>query len=579
MALLAWRFAHHVHSRRRMVALALGLALVAPLLSAALLGLASRLVDDVLVGGRIDLLAGMATAYAGLMVAKLVAGYAATRLEAALMEGLVRHLRVELFSRLVSNAPGAMGERGVGDRLAHLAGDIERTETLIFSAPLGLVVDLAAAAFFTAVLFHLNWKLALAALTVVPLMAAASWRQAPRVRRAARAARWRGSRWFDLAEECLGALPLIHAYSTQAREIDRFAAACDANRRAELATVAVQSWLTLLIELAAMASGLAVLALGTLEIRSGSLSVGQLVAFLGAVGSLYEPARGLARANGRFQRAAAGAQRVAALLEAPPTVLAPAQTRVPSTPSGTIEFRDVHFAYRPDEPILRGVTMTIAAGETVAIVGGSGSGKSTLIRLLLRFRDPQSGSIHVDGVDTRDFSLVDLRRRLGLVFQDALLLRGTIGDNIRYADPGASEAVVRASARDARAAEFIAGLGAGLNTAVGARGERLSGGQRQRIALARALLHDAPILILDEATAAVDSEAEQLIHRAITGLAGKRTIVLVAHRLSAIRHADRVVVLDRGRVADSGTPAELEARSGRYRELFAGQVTGESAVA
>lgn len=526
-----------------------------------------------------DLLAWFAGAYLVVASTKLVAGYVATRLEAGIVEGLVRDIRVELFRCLTARTPGAAGERSVGDRLAHLSSDVERTESLIFTAPIALVADLAAALFFSIILFHLNWKLALAALLVVPLLAVSSWRYAPRVRRAARVARWRGSRWFDAAEERLGALPLIHSFAAQERETARFAAVCDANRKAELATVSVQAWLTLVIELAAMLGGFAVVALGAIEIRNGALSVGALVAFLGAVGSLYAPARGLARAYGRFQRAAAGAQRVATLLDAPVPYPEAANARRLAKVAGAIEFRDIRFSYRPDEEVLRGVSFRIEPGETVAIVGASGSGKSTLVRLLLRFADPQSGAVLVDGIDTRELSFASLRAAMAVVFQDPLLLKGTVADNIRYGVPGASEREITDAARAACADGFVASLTSGYAAAVGSRGDRLSGGQRQRLALARALLRDAPILVLDEATAAVDSESEELIHEAVLNLAGQRTILMIGHRLSAIRHADRVVVLDQGRVVETGTPAELERRSGRYRALFAAQIEDASAAA
>lgn len=304
-----------------------------------------------------------------------------------------------------------------------------------------------------------------------------------------------------------------------------------------------------------------------------------MVAYLGAIGSLYGPIRGLARAAARFQRAAAGAQRVANLLDTPSLVRErPTAKSVPSI-RGAVEFCNISFNYPNSEPILRNVSFRIEPGETVAIVGSSGSGKSTLIRLLLRLYDPSAGRVLIDGADIRDMTLASLRAAVASVFQEPYIVRGSIAGNMTYGRLSVSQPELIAAARAAHVESFVATLAGGYHAAVGPRGGQLSSGQRQRLALARALLRRAPILVLDEATAAVDSETEELIHDAIEAAAGQRTIVIVGHRLSSLRRADRVIVVDHGRIVESGPPDSLLTRSTRYRDLFAPQfgIAGEAA--
>jgi ATP-binding cassette subfamily B protein len=548
------------------------LVLLNPLLGVALLWLTKELIDQVFIAQQIDRLPFFAAAYISLVTANALLGYATTRIETGVIEQIVQDVRVNLYRHLTSVSPGSLGKYSVGELLAHLSADVERVELLIFSGPLSVVANLTSALFFTFFLLLLSWPLTLCALLATPLLAFLSLYLSPRVRRASKIARRKATAWMSLAEERLGAAPLIHAFTAKEAEITGFQTRVAEGRRAELRTISIQAWLSLLIELSAASIGLLVLVVGAYQAHSGAVTVGALVAFLGSVGSLYSPIRSLANASSRFQRSAAGAQRVAELLDTP-SLIAERPSALPLTQvRGSLEFRNVRFAYEGGPEVIRGVSFRIEPGETVAIVGPNGSGKSTLIRLALRLQDCSGGAVLVDGKDVREVTLDSLRHAVSTVFQEPYVLRGSIADNIRYGSPNASGGSMLKAAQVARVDAFADNMRNGYESPAGPHGGRLSGGQRQRIALARALVRDAPILLLDEATTSVDSESEELIQDALERLAGHRTILLVAHRLSSVRRADRVIVVENGVVVETGTPAKLLGPRTRYRNLFASQL-------
>ncbi|MGH6865365.1 MAG: ABC transporter ATP-binding protein [Methyloceanibacter sp.] len=566
------RFAPYLKTGKRPIALAALLTLILPVTAGSTLWLVKLLVDELLVRGSLELLPLFGGIYVAVATIRIVLDYVTTRLDASIAETVTRDIRISLYRHLVSISPGSLGNRGSGDQLAHLSGDVERTQSLIYTVPLGIFSDLLGVTFFAGFLLLLDWQLTLVALLAAPILAVASRLNAPRVRRAAKIGRLMTSRWFALAEERLGASQLIQAFNAQDRETGRFATRCEAARDAELRTVKIEAWFTLLLELTTATVALVVLGFGAYQISQGVLTVGALVAFLGGVGSLYSPVRGLARASARLQRAAAGAQRVADLLDVQSLVREHPSAKAVVPEVGAIEFRDVSFVYPDGYAALHNLSFSVKPGEVLAIVGPSGSGKSTLINLLLRLYDVSAGRILVGGIDIRDVALSSLRDAVCAVFQESYILQGSIADNLNYGRPTATKDEWLAAANAAYVDSFVAPLASGYRSVVGIRGGRLSGGQRQRLALARSLLRNPSILILDEATAAVDSETEELIHEAIDNRDSKQTLFLVGHRLSSLRRADRVIVLDRGRIVESGMPAALLSKGTRYRDLFAPQL-------
>ena len=571
-----WPYLRRSRGQAGLVAL---LTFLEPLAAGAVLFLVSVLIDEVFAGGRLDLLPMIGGAYVAIIVVRLALEYATATLEIGVEEQIAQDLRKDLYTHVISVSPGSLGKHGTGDILTRLSSDVRRIEFLIFSGPLTVFADVASALFFLCFLLVMSWKLTLCALLIVPFLVLASLRFAPRVRRASSIAREEETAWMSRAEERLGAAPLMHAFGGQALEAGAFAMRSNRARRAEIRTVKIQSLLSLVVESFAAAGGLLVIAVGAYEIQAGALTLGAFVAFLGAIGSLYGPTRGLAKAPGQFQRAAASGERVARLLDMPSMVTEKPSAKAIGKAAGALEYNNVHFAYAGGEEVLKGVSLKIEPGEMLAIVGPSGGGKSTLAQLALRLYDPTSGSVTLDGTDLRDLTIESLRRSVSVVFQESYVFGGTIMENIRYGRPDASDAAVKAAARTANVDSFISAMRGGYHAQVGPRGSWLSGGQRQRIALARALLRDPPVLMLDEATAAVDSEAEELIQDAVERLAGRRTIMVIGHRLSSIRRADRIVVVDQGRIVEAGIPSALLQTSSRARDLFATQLTREPGVA
>jgi ATP-binding cassette subfamily B protein len=372
----------------------------------------------------------------------------------------------------------------------------------------------------------------------------------------------------------LGGIATIKAFGAERAEADRVGRASrgysDANTRA----IRLSSAFMPLIRMAILAGFIVTLVVGGHAALEGTLEVGLYSVLVFMTQRLLWPLVDLGETLDLYQRGMASARRILDLIDQP-IGIAPGVRALPS-PAGEVRFEGVRFTYPDrDEPVVSGLDLHVPAGETHAIVGATGAGKSTLVKLLLRLYDADAGTVTIDGVDVTELEFSALRGAIGYVGQDTFLFEGSVGDNLRYGAPGATDAQLRAAADRAEAALFIAELPQGYDTLVGERGVRLSGGQRQRLTIARALVRDPAILVLDEATSAVDNETEAAIQRSLARVSRERTTIVIAHRLSTIRHADRIHVLDRGVIAEAGTHDELLARGGRYAALWTVQ-TGEA---
>ena len=505
-------------------------------------------------------------------------------------ERVVAALRGALFAHLVRLSPAFFAERRTGELTSRLSADL----TLLQQFMNTWVSEFARQVLFLAggavLLTRTDPHLTLTTLAVAPVVVAVALVCGRALRRASAGVQDRVAEAGALADEAFSQIRTVQSFVREGEETRRYGDLLGGVVRAALARARVRAGFFGVVGFVAFAGVVAVLWQGGRRVLDGTLTAGALVSFLFYAFFIAAAVGSLASLFGNFQEAIGAAERVFELLDLTPTVAEPARpAALPRSahgrPAGAVAFEDVTFRYAPELPdVLHGVTLRAAPGEVVAIVGRSGAGKTTLASLLPRFWDAAGGRVTLDGADVRDLALGDLRGAVGLVPQEPALFSGTVRDNVAYARPGASAAEVEAAARAAHAHEFVVRLPQGYDTPVGERGVKLSGGQRQRIAIARVLLKDPAVVVLDEATSSLDTESERLVEEALERLLRGRTTLIIAHRLSTVRRADRVVVLDHGRVAEEGTHAELLARGGLYARLYRGQlredeVEAEPAVA
>ncbi len=572
------RYGAYLRPHQRGAAVTALLEFVNPLLTIGIFILAKYTVDEALTPQRYDLLPGLLAANLALCILRIWLGYALSLMEAGIVERIARHVRTDLYARLIRLSPGSLEGRSTGDLLSRLSTDVERIEYLIYTGLLAFFADAVRILFFAGFLVYLSWTLSLVAVLALPALVVTSLAFAPRVRRSEIVARRKASAWLDLAEERLNAITLIQSHLAERFESRRFEDRCDSARAAQIRAARLEAQHSGVIELFVSVAGLLVVSVGCYEIARGAATMGTLLAFLGSLTSLYDPARGLAKIHGRMQRAMASAQRVSELFDTRSLVAEAPAAPALKAGGGAIRFDQVRFGYADGPDVVKGVSFSINPGEIVAIVGASGAGKSTIARLLLRLQEARGGAITIDGEDIRAHSLESLRSKVGVVFQEAHLFTGSVAGNIRYATGGVGPIQVQSAAAQARVPVELAGAALDWATPVGPRGGWLSGGQRQRVALARMLVRKPQILVLDEATAAVDSETEELIQTSLQEIAGRHTMLIIGHRLSTIMRASRVIVLEDGYVAEEGSPQELMTRDSRFNRLFEAQMFEKAAA-
>ena len=485
-------------------------------------------------------------------------------------ERVVGNLRKDVFAHVVRLGPAWLEIKRSGDVMSRISADAQLIEQVIGSSVSVALRNALMCIGGIAMLVITNPKLALHVLAVVPLVVAPIILFGRRVRLLSREAQARVADMVSEGGETLDAVRTVQAFAQEDRAAETFEMATERAFRAARRRISRRAVMTTAVIFIVFSAVGFLLWMGGHDVITGRISAGDLSAFIFYAVLVAGSGGAISETIGDLQRAAGAAERLAELLAERPTIAEPAHpVALPQPVTGAVRFSDVSFRYpaRPDALALDGFALDVAAGETVAIVGPSGAGKTTVFQLLLRFYDPQQGSIRCDGIDIRELALRDLRRATALVPQEPVLFSATVADNIRYGRPDASDAEVRAAADTASALGFVEALPQGLDTHLGTRGVRLSGGQRQRIAIARAVLCDPVLLLLDEATSALDAESELAVQQALDRLMHKRTTLMIAHRLATVQKADRIVVLDHGRVVDIGPHADLVRRDGLYARL------------
>ncbi|HJZ60995.1 MAG TPA: ABC transporter ATP-binding protein [Miltoncostaeaceae bacterium] len=542
-----------------------GIVLV-PAIDAAMIWMFKLVVDRVLRPADLGAFWPLAGAYLGLALLASVVTFIDEYTSTWVGERFLLGLRTRVFRHVQGLSLDFFERRRLGDTLARLTGDVAAIESFVLSGLVDALSAVVSIALFTALLFVLSWQLALASLIVLPAFWAAARWFSRRIKEASRERRRHSGSISAAAEESLGNAPLVQAYNRQDHEAERFHQQGERTFQAQMASTRLRALYSPVVGFIELVGGLVVMGVGTWQLSSGALTLGGLLAFLVALSRLYSPVKSLSKLSTTIYSASAGAERVIELLDHAPAVAD--GSRALGRVAGMVELESVTFTYPGAGPALRDVDLRVEPGSTVALVGRSGAGKTTLAKLLLRFYDPDAGAVRLDGVDMREARLDSLRANVALLLQETLVFDGTIRENIAYGRPEATDEEIERAARAAEAHEFITGLKDGYDTPVGQRGRRLSGGQRQRIAIARALIRDAPVLILDEPTSAMDAESGDRMLTALGRLMEGRTTIVISHDLLLARRADEVVVLDGGTVVERGTHDELLAADGDYAHLW-----------
>jgi ATP-binding cassette, subfamily B, bacterial MsbA len=487
---------------------------------------------------------------------------------------VVMDIRNRLYRHILDQSVAFFGRHSVGQLLSRVTNDVSQVQRAVSETIADLLRESLAIVGYTGLLFYYDARLALVCVTGAPLVIYPLVRLGRRVRRMSRRSQEQLERISHVGAEAFNAHRIVKAFGAEGREGEKFSRELWHLFRTNMKVTSIMSVMPPVMELVGAFGMVGALWYGSRQIATARLTPGEFTSFLAALLLMYGPIKKLSRVNANLQQAVAASERIFEVLDVRSEVPEKADA-VPLPPfCESIVFQNVTFGYddgRP-RPILKGISLNVHAGEMVAIVGRSGAGKTSLVNLLPRFFDVTGGAIRIDDHDLRDVTLASLRAQIGIVTQETVLFDDSIASNIAYGEVRSTKDEIEAAASAAHAHEFITALPQGYQTFIGERGQRLSGGQRQRLAIARALLKNAPILILDEATSSLDTEAERLVQDALATLMMNRTSFVIAHRLSTIRRADAIVVLDKGRIAEIGRHDDLLARGGTYAKLYAMQL-------
>jgi len=514
----------------------------------------------------------------GIALLDAVSTYTEKYLTTSVGQWVTYDLRRAVYAHMQRLSLAFHDQKRTGDLISRVTSDVDDIQSFIASGLLSTLINVITLAGMVCVMFWLNWKFTLIALSVAPLLFVVVYSYTRRIKKATRKVRKKESEVFSVVEEVLSSIRVVKAFARERYEQDRLEEASLEEVDSALRARSLKAKLTPLVDLIVAVGTCLVLWFGARLTLSGALSVGSMVLFIQYLSKMYKPMQELSKMTDTYSKAAVGYERIQEILQTDNEVRDLKGAKLIKKLKGEIEFDDVSFSYSPEQPVLKDVSFKIEPGQLVALVGPTGVGKTTIISLLSRFYDPVQGSVKIDGNDIRQFKQQSLRRHMSYVLQENVLFHGPLWQNIAYGRPEASRQEIIRAAELANAMEFIEKLPDGFDTTVGERGMTLSGGQRQRIAIARAIIRNTPILLLDEPTSGLDAASEKLVFEALDRLMEGKTTIVIAHRLSTIRRADIIYVINEGGIVEQGDHRALLARGGFYAELYNLQFKEEGAA-
>jgi len=533
-------------------------------------------IDDIFIKQDFDMLKLIPLVVVLLYVVKGFAMYGQEYLMNYVGEDIIRRLRNQLYARIQDLSLAFFHREKTGTLMSRITNDVHIIKTMVSTSVTGSVRDVFSIIGLTGVIFYRDWKLALLAMVVLPIAFYPVVEFGRRIRKVSTGRQEAMAEMNSFLHETLSGNKIVKAFGMEAYEKERLNHKSRRLFKFEMKSVKYRSLTTPVMEFVGGLGGAGVIWYGGYKVITGASTPGTFFSFLAAVILLYGPAKKLAKLNTRVQEGMAAADRVFDIIEMEPDIVEPDVPRELKAGNHSVNFKDVHFKYEEDM-VLKGINLNVAAGEILALVGMSGGGKTSLVNLIPRFYDVTRGAVHIDGIDIRDVAVSDLRKQVAIVTQEPILFNDTVRNNIAYGSPDASKAAVEKAAKAAYAFDFIQRFAEGFETVIGELGSRLSGGEKQRICIARALLKDTPILILDEATSALDAESEKLVQKALENLMKGRTTFVIAHRLSTVGIAHRIIVLKGGEIVEQGSRDELLARRGTFFKLHQMQFSLDTA--
>jgi len=506
-----------------------------------------------------------------------VSTYAEKYLTTSVGQRVMHDLRLTLYNHIQRLSLSFFAEQKTGDLIVRMTSDIDAVQDFVSSALLGILVNCLTLLGMLGVMFYLDWRFTLISISVAPALFLVVYSFTRRIKTNARAVKKKEGEIASVVQESLSSVRLIKAFAREDYESRRLDEKSLESVEMALLARSVKAKLAPFVELIVAAGTCLVLWYGARLVLSGQISPGALIVFILYLGKMYKPMRDLSKMTDTVSKAQVGFERIREVLRTESQVRdLPGARRAPAF-RGRVEFERVSFSYDSEHPVLRDVNLSVEPGQFIALVGPTGGGKTTLMSLIPRFYDPTSGRVKIDGMDIRSFTLKSLRDQISYVLQETYLFRAAVWENIAYGKPSASRAEIVRAARLANAHEFITHLPEGYDTVIGERGETLSGGQRQRITIARAIIRDTPLLLLDEPSSGLDAESEELVFEALARLMEGKTSVVIAHRLATVMRAERIFVVEDGSIVESGTHDELLARGGLYSRLYEIQFKGQEA--